>query len=281
MVAVLRLPIPPSSSRSAKELCISCGKAARGREPSRGDAARSASLSGSVNLALVTRSVPAHRIAASSAAALDTGGHLPRGRSTPAAAPLPPLTLVPRPSPPSYISPPPSPSATTANVAVTVRPTWRRRKAARYAGGTLHLNAQGPYLATVVTLPSTTAGLPPPSPCPPPPAPGSFRRVRPTSTTTGLNPLSPCPPPTPRGSSRRVQPTSTTTGLTPPSPCPPPPPRGSLAIIFRQAPLGCPRRQPAAHGNRQLSQWLLPREQTEELMRRVRGAGCPFAYFFS
>jgi len=76
---------------------------------------------------------PARRIAASSAAALDTG-HLPRGHSTPAAAPLPPLTLVPRPSPPSYAPPPPSLSATTGNVAVTVRPTWRRRKAARYAG---------------------------------------------------------------------------------------------------------------------------------------------------
>jgi len=196
---------------------------------------------------------PARRIAASSAAALDTG-HLPRGHSTPAAAPLPPLTLVPRPSPPSYAPPPPSPSATTANVAVTVRPTWRRRKAARYAGGTRHLNAQGPYLTTVETLPSTTAGLPPPSPCPPPPPPGSPRPVRPTSTTTGL---------------------------TPPFPCPPPPPQGSLAVSFLQTPRGYPRRQPAAHGNWQLSQWLLPREQTEALVRRVGGAGCPFAYFLS
>ena len=142
---------------------------------------------------------PARRIVASSAAALDTG-HLPRGHSTPAAAPLPPLTLVPRPSPPSYAPPPPSPSATTANVAVTVRPTWRRRKAARYAGGTRHLNAQGPYLTTIETLPSTTAGWPPPSPCLPPPPPGSPRRVRPTSTTTGLTPPFPCPPPPPQGS---------------------------------------------------------------------------------
>jgi len=162
--------------------------------------------------------VHARRIDASSTASLDTC-HLPRGHSTPAAAPLPPLTLVSRPSPPSRVSPPTSPSATTANVAVTVRPTWTRRKAARYAGGTRHLNAQGPYGTTVDTLPSTT------------------------------------------------------TGLTPPSPCPPPPPQGPLAVSFRQTPRGCPRRQPAAHGNRQLSQWLLPREQTEALVRRLGEQG--------
>ena len=197
--------------------------------------------------------VPARRIAASSAAALDTG-HLPRGHSTPAAALLPPLTLVPRHSPPSCVPPPPSPTATTANVAVTVRPTWPRRKSARYAGGTRHLNAQRPYPTNVVTLPSTTAGLPPPSPCLRPPPAGSPRRVRLTSTTTGL---------------------------APPSPRPQPPPRGSLAVTFREAPRDCPRRQPAAHGNRHLSQWLLPREQTQALVRRVGAAGFSFAYFLS
>ena len=64
MVAVLRLPILPGSSRSAKELCIPCGKSgSRTRPTPGGDATRSASLSGSVEFALVARccACPPHR----------------------------------------------------------------------------------------------------------------------------------------------------------------------------------------------------------------------------
>jgi len=127
---------------------------------------------------------PALRFAASSAAALDTE-HLPRCHSTPAAVPLPPLTLVPCPSPPSCVRPPPSPLPPPPTSPWQSAPLSIVRKRRDIWVGTRWLNAQKSYLTIVVTFVSTTAGLPRPSTCPPPPPPGCFSRARRTSTTTG------------------------------------------------------------------------------------------------
>ena len=177
------------------------------------------------------------------------------------------------PLPFSWASPPASSFATTANVPVAVRSAYRRRTAARYAGGTPQFSTQAPDSATnsIATTTAITVELPPPSLSLSPPPRGYSRRhpahhhrvttpsrgpacyhlgavpaVTLSTTTSELPPLSPFQAP-PRACSRRrpannhrveaslaVTLPFITTGPPLSSPCPPPPP-------------GCTRSHPAYH----------------------------------
>jgi len=107
MVALLWLSIPPSSSVSPKYLCTPCAKSGSGTPPIPGNATRSASLCGFVDIAHVARCCacpPHHRLLhrhppprpPSSVATLHAG-NFPLGATVPApACGYCPLRLLPR-----------------------------------------------------------------------------------------------------------------------------------------------------------------------------------------